>query len=62
MDTKDVREQIRAVKADRQELFGKYMRGFEAQVAAIKLQASMDAVIAAKSKAVKKALDYKPAQ
>lgn len=59
MDTKDVREQIRAVKADRQELFGKYMRGFEAQVAAIKLQASMDAVIAARSDVIARALAHK---
>ena len=62
MRAEDVREQLKELRASRQELFNKYIQGFQTQVATIRFQASINTVIAAKSKAVKKALDYKPAQ
>ncbi|HOE18875.1 MAG TPA: conjugal transfer protein TraH [Syntrophorhabdaceae bacterium] len=62
MKEQDVREQIKVIKASRQELFDKYMQGFQTQVATIKFQASINAAIATKSKAVQKAINYRIGQ
>ena len=62
MKEQDVREQIKVIKASRQELFDKYMQGFQTQVATIKFQASINAAIATKSKAVQKAINYRVGQ
>ncbi len=60
MKTTDINEHIRNIKTSRQELFEKYMKGFEMQVAVIRFQASIDAATALHSKSIAAALAYKP--
>ncbi|HRR40323.1 MAG TPA: conjugal transfer protein TraH [Syntrophales bacterium] len=60
MNKDEVNAQIRTLRASRQELFEKYMKGFEMQVAVIRFLASIDAATALKSRSIAAAIAYRP--
>lgn len=59
LEYKEISNQIREIRASRQELYDKYMKGFNAQVAIIQMMASIDAKVAASaSQKILNALSY----
>ena len=59
LEYKEIAAQMRQIRESRQEIYDKYMKGFNAQVAIIQFMASIDMKVAASaSQTVRKALNY----